>query len=76
MDIAIGAFDKPSLVGPLVEQIGVESRVAWFFGMEKLPEKVTSEGRSAEEMKKLRSLQHPDWDTADWPTSEIRPVLL
>jgi hypothetical protein len=68
MDIAIGTFDKPALVGPLVEQIGVESRVPWFFGMEKLPERVTSEGRSAEEMEKLKSLQHPDWDTVDWPT--------
>jgi hypothetical protein len=67
IDIAMGTFDKPELLGPLVEQIGVESRVPWFFGMEKLSERVTSAGRTADEMKKLKSLQHPDWDTPNWP---------
>jgi hypothetical protein len=68
IDIAIGAFDRPELIGPLVEQIGVESRLPWFFGMEKLPERTTSEGRAPGEMDKLKSLQHPDWDTPGWPT--------
>jgi hypothetical protein len=66
IDIAMGTFDKPELLGQLVEQIGVESRVPWFFGMEKLSERVTSAGRTAEEMEKLKSLQHPDWDTPNW----------
>jgi hypothetical protein len=67
IEIAMGTFDKAELVGPLVEQIGVESRLPWFFGMERLPERVTSAGRTPEEMEKLKSLQHPDCDTPnDW----------
>ena len=68
IDIAIGAFDRPELIGPLVEQIEVDSRLPWFFGMEKLPERTTSEWRSPDETEKLKSLQHPDWDISDWPT--------
>jgi hypothetical protein len=68
IDIAMGAFDNPNEVGPLISQIGIESRVSWFFGMEKLPEKPANVGRSPEELDKLRSLQHPDHDTPNWPS--------
>jgi hypothetical protein len=29
-ELAIGAFDEPSRIGPLTEQVGVEGRVSWF----------------------------------------------
>ncbi len=62
IEMAIGAFDRPDEVGPLVDQVGVESRLAWFNGMHKLPEKMTTDYNSPEQMLLLKSLQHPDHD--------------
>jgi hypothetical protein len=62
IEMAIGAFDRPNEVGPLVDQVGVESRLAWFGSMHKLPEKMTTDYNSPEEMLLLKSLQHPDHD--------------
>jgi hypothetical protein len=62
IELAIGSFDDPNRVGPLIEQSGVESRVAWFNYMHELPEEHTSDSRTPEEMQKLKSVQHPDHD--------------
>jgi hypothetical protein len=62
IELAIGAFDHPNEVGPLVDQVGIESRLAWFETMHKLPEKMTTDYNSPEEMLLLKSLQHPDHD--------------
>ncbi len=67
IEVSIGAFDEPNRIGPLKEQAGVESRVQWFRDLHKLPEVMTSDYRSAEDLVKLKSLQHPDHDTDDWP---------
>jgi hypothetical protein len=66
IELAMGTFDRAELIGPFRSQTGIESRVPWFFGMEDLPARTTSEGRTAEDMDKLKSLQHPDADTLDW----------
>ena len=66
-ELAIGAFDEPSRVGPLTEQVGVESRVSWFREMHLLPEQTTPETRTPQDLAKLKSLQHPDHDTEHWP---------
>jgi hypothetical protein len=66
-ELAIGAFDNPSDVGPLAEQAGIESRVSWFNDMHRLPEQTTAETRSPRDLAKLKSLQHPDHDTEHWP---------
>ncbi len=66
-ELAIGAFDEPSSVGPLTEQVGIESRVSWFNAMHLLPEQTTSGTRMPEDLAKLKSLQHPDHDTDHWP---------
>ena len=66
-ELAIGAFDEPSRVGPLAEQVGVESRVSWFSDMHLLPEQTTPETRTPQDLAKLKSLQHPDHDTDHWP---------
>ena len=66
-EIALGTFDNPSAVGPLAEQVGVESRVSWFKDMHLLPEKNTEETRTPEDLARLQSLQHPDHDTDHWP---------
>ena len=66
-ELAIGSFDEPSSLGPLEEQVGVESRVSWFRDMHLLPEQTTSETRTPQDLAKLKSLQHPDHDTDHWP---------
>jgi hypothetical protein len=66
-ELAIGAFDSPSDVGPLAEQVGVESRVSWFEDMHLLPEQSTAETRTPQDLARLKSLQHPDHDTEHWP---------
>ena len=66
-ELAIGAFDEPSRVGPLTEQVGVEGRVSWFNDMHLLPEQTTAETRTPQDLARLKSLQHPDHDTDHWP---------
>lgn len=66
-EIAIGTLDDPNAIGPLTEQSGIESKVTWFDAMFGLPAQRTSDYRSAEDMQRLKSLQHPDYDTEHWP---------
>ncbi len=63
IELAIGAFDQPELVGPLESQVGVESRLAWFNDMHRLPESTTAQDRTPDDLVRLKSLQHPDHDT-------------
>lgn len=67
IEMAIGCFDEPNRVGPLVDQVGVEARVSWFGDMAKLPMQRTIDYRTPEDMTRLASLQHPDHDTKNWP---------
>jgi len=62
IELAIGSFDEPNRVGPLVSQAGVECRLTWFNDIHKLPEFRTSDYRTPADMEKLKSLQHPDQD--------------
>jgi hypothetical protein len=67
IEIAIGSLDDPNGIGPMTDQTGIESRVGWFDSMANLPSRRTEEDRSAEDLAKLASLQHPDRDTEHWP---------
>ena len=66
-EMAIGTLDDPDSIPPMTEQSGIESRLSWFDAMRDLPEQKTADYRSAEDMAKLKSLQHPDHDTEHWP---------
>jgi hypothetical protein len=66
-DMAIGTLDDPDAIGPLTDQAGVESKLSWFDGMHKLPAQRTTDYRTADDMERLKSLQHPDRDTEHWP---------
>ncbi|WP_373503355.1 GFA family protein [Aestuariivirga sp.] len=66
-ELAIGTLDDPDSIPPMTEQSGTESRLSWFHTMHDLPEQKTADYRSAEDMEKLKSLQHPDHDTEHWP---------
>ncbi len=71
IDLAVGTMDNPNLIGKLESQIGIESRVHWFETMHNLPEQLTSQTRQPEEMTKLKSFQHPDYDTEVWPPTSV-----
>jgi hypothetical protein len=65
-EIAIGSLDDPSSVAP-DHVVGVESKLPWADRLPSLPGHSTAQDRTAEDMAKLATLQHPDHDTADWP---------
>jgi hypothetical protein len=63
IEIAVGTLDKPGDVPAFHKQSAVESKVPWFDSLHLLPKERMEDYRSPEEMEKLRSLQHPDFDT-------------
>lgn len=66
-EIAIGTLDDANAIPPMSEQSGVESKLGWFDGLHRLAPQATSDYRSTDDLKKLKSLQHPDYDTERWP---------
>jgi hypothetical protein len=65
-DIAIGTLDDPNRAPP-IEQVGIESKVSWFDRLSLLPAHRTQDERSAADLEKLATFQHPDHDTESWP---------
>jgi len=65
-EMAIGSLDDPELAPPST-QVGIESELSWFGTLASLPRKRTEDDRTPEDLKKLKSLQHPDHDTETWP---------
>jgi hypothetical protein len=66
IELAIGTLDHPNDIPPLSRQSAVESRLGWFSTMHSLPEEHMEDYRTAQDMEKLKSRQHPDHDTNDW----------
>ena len=66
-EMAVFTLDDPSEAGAPLRQSGVESKVAWMDDLAALPTQETTDYRTPEDMHRLRSLQHPDHDTAVWP---------
>ncbi len=68
--VTIGSLDRPDLVTPIL-QVGNESRLPYFGALHDLPGDTTTEEDDAEFAAKIRatSKQHPDHDTAQWPTA-------
>jgi hypothetical protein len=67
-EVAICAFDDPSAIRPTI-QVGLEGKLAWCDEIASMP------GRAPEEEAKVApffsdivSHQHPDHDTASWPS--------
>ena len=65
-EIAIGSLDNPAPAAPTT-QVGIESELPWFTTLHALPRRRTDEDRLPEDLKKLKSFQHPDHDTDTWP---------
>ena len=68
IELAIGSLDDPNAAAP-DHVVGVESKLHWADALPGLPAKRTEDDRSAEDLKKLGSLQHPDHDTDEWPVN-------
>jgi hypothetical protein len=63
IEIAIGTLDNPNAIPSMTKQSAIESRVKWFSQMHLLPEEQMKDYRTPEDLQKLKSLQHPDYDT-------------
>jgi hypothetical protein len=61
-EMTIGSLDNPNAAPP-IRAVGAESKLDWFDTMATLPSLRTEEDRSPDELAKLTSLQHPDYDT-------------
>ena len=64
--LAIGAFDEPGRLKPVV-QFGVEAKVAYVDHLHELPERDTMDDiEAAPFLADLVNFQHPDHDTTGW----------
>ncbi len=69
INLTIGSLDEPEKFPP-INQIGLEARVPWFAGLQKLPEGgETSANADKTWVRSVTSSnrQHPDHDTKAWP---------
>ena len=65
--LAIGAFDDPSGLAPII-QWGIESKLPYVDHVPELPGEVTMADQDAADfLATLLSYQHPDHDTETWP---------
>jgi hypothetical protein len=69
INVTLGSLDDPADVPP-IRQYGLESRVAWLDTLANLPGSTTEADIPADQRADLKSLQHPDHDTAEWPPHE------
>lgn len=72
VEIAIPTFDHPQNIAPSL-QVGIEGRLPWVNSLASLPERSREEaaaipGFYTQMFEGFRSLQHPDEDTAEWPS--------
>ena len=61
-EIAIGAFDEPSRIAPVI-QVNPADKLPFVDGLPALPERPAQ----ASDFAGIVSYQHPDHDTAEWP---------
>ncbi len=67
VEIAIGSMDNPALSAPVL-QVNIKGKLSFVDALHKLPirDPNANEG-TAEIMASIKSNQHPDHDTTDWP---------
>ena len=64
-EITVGSLDLPESAPP-IDEVGVESKRAWFATLTTLPGHTTADDRAPQELARLVNRQHPDHDTEDW----------
>jgi hypothetical protein len=68
VEIAVGAFDEPSVVPPTI-QVNPADKLSFFDGLCELPTRKDGAEPDAEAFKaSVVSFQHPDHDTDQWPS--------
>ncbi len=60
-DLAIGSLDNPADVA-VTQQAGMESKLPWFDAIHEQPAIRTDEERTAADLVRLKTFQHPDHD--------------
>ena len=71
-EVAIGAFDDPSSLRPVIQH-DVASRLPWLDQLADLPERKPAEAEKvAPYYASIRSFQHPDHDTQNWPSEGLK----
>lgn len=68
-ELAIGAFDDPSAVGPVI-QVNMTDKLDCYNDLSSLPIKLNPSGEWTDFMAEVKSNQHPDHDTDEWPSGE------
>ena len=68
MDVTIGALDEPAPAQPVI-QLARALRITWMDDLSNPPAR--SQTLEAVEQEKIVSYQHPDFDTAAWPRSDV-----
>jgi hypothetical protein len=72
LEIAIGAFDDPTVVPPTI-QVNPADKVSFFDGLCALPTRKDGVEPNEEAFKaSVVSFQHPDQDTTQWPPRDRR----
>ncbi len=67
VELAVGAFDDPSVVAPTI-QVNPADKLSFFDGICALPTRPDGAEPKAEAFKaSVVNYQHPDRDTAEWP---------
>jgi hypothetical protein len=67
-EVAMVAFDSPEAIPPVIQHAR-DTRLAWAEATAALPEKTAAEVEAAAPfLASVVSYQHPDHDTAAWPT--------
>jgi len=64
-ELTVGSLDTPDNAPP-VDEVGIESKRAWFNQITSLPGHSTSDDRTRQDLAKLVNRQHPDHDTDEW----------
>lgn len=71
MELAIGAFDDPTLAAPVL-QVNPKDKLPFFDGLTELPTRTEYPAAWLAFIAGLQSYQHPDHDTEVWPpTGEL-----
>lgn len=66
INLTLGSLDDPTAFPP-IRQYGTEACLSFLGEILGLPGETTEDAVSPELFKRIKSLQHPDHDTAQWP---------
>ena len=72
VDVAIATFDKSELIAPDMQLVRA-ARLPWADGLATLPERSgENQAMAASFSASIISYQHPDHDTAEWPSPGLK----